>query len=255
MNTNKNSYTIIYATILVVVVAALLAIVSLGLKDRQQENIQVEKQMNILGSANLGKDVKNVSDKNSYIKEEFSKYVKEAFVINANGEVIAKDSTDIVKSKAFGIEPSAQFDIMRKIEQGNTSYRDKLELPIFICYTPEGEKLIILSCYGSGLWGPIWGFISLKDDFQTISGALFDHASETPGLGGEIVTDKFRSQFIGKIVMQDNNIVPIKIVKGGIKDAKHEVDALSGATITSVAVQTMIENWLKVYEPFLEKQK
>ena len=72
MNTNKNSYTIIYATILVVVVAALLAIVSLGLKDRQQENIQVEKQMNILGSANLGKDVKNASDKNSYIKEEFS---------------------------------------------------------------------------------------------------------------------------------------------------------------------------------------
>ena len=131
----------------------------------------------------------------------------------------------------------------------------KLRLPVFVCKTAEGKTVNIFSCYGPGLWGPIWGYLSLEDDFRTVHGALFDHKSETPGLGAEIVTDKFRGQFKGKEIFKDNAMVSVKVVKGGAKDHEHEVDALSGATITSTAVQTMIMNWLQYYLPYIQKNK
>lgn len=255
MDTNKNSYTVIYATILVVVVAALLAIVSLSLKDKQQINIEVEKQMNILGSAHLAKGAKEAPNKNKYIQDEFTKNITEALIINAEGDVVESFTENIVESEAFKIEPSKQFSLIRQINEGNEALKKDLKLPVFICTTPDGAKSIILSCYGQGLWGDIWGYISLKDDYQTLNGALFDHAGETPGLGAEITSDKFKSQFEGKSIFDNDNISPIKVVKGGVKDAKHEIDAISGATITSTCVQDMISNWLKYYEPYLKKQK
>ncbi len=257
MDTNKNSYTIIYTIVLVAVVAAILAVVYTLLKPVQQTNIVVEKQMNILSSAFLAADAGNASDKNSYIQEQFGRFVKEGIVVNANGDVIKSDSENIAQSDAFKVSPAEQFDIMRKIasakdEQQAQQLREQLQLPVFICDTPEGKKYI-LSCYGSGLWGPIWAYISVNDNLSTIYGALFDHKSETPGLGGEIVTDNFRNQFVDKVIVENGAISHIKVVKGGAKDKEHEIDALSGATITSNAVQSMISMWLEYYMPYLQK--
>ncbi|MCI1720551.1 MAG: NADH:ubiquinone reductase (Na(+)-transporting) subunit C [Bacteroidales bacterium] len=260
MDTNKNSYTIIYSTVLVVIVAAVLALVSMGLKAKQQTNIDVEKQLSMLGSANLAKDVKNAPNKNTYVENEFNKYFVKGLVINAKGEIIKSDSTNLVKSEAFQISPEEQYEIMKKIAAATSdSEKDKLmsqlRLPVFVCKTADGKEVSIFSCYGPGLWGPIWGYISLQDDFRTVYGALYDHKSETPGLGAEIVTDKFRGQFSGKEIFKDNTLVSVKVVKGGAKDHEHEVDALSGATITSTAVQTMLMNWLQYYLPYIQKNK
>ncbi len=254
MNTNKNSYTIIYAAVLVGVVSTILALLSMGLKDRQQTNINVEKQLNILKSAGRANEVSDAKDKNSYVQSEFAKDIVSALVVNAKGEVVKEDDSDLVNSEAFTISPAEQFDIMRKIDGADETAKEallsSLRLPVFICRA-EGKVYLILSCYGSGLWGPIWGYLAVNEDSRTLGGALFDHKSETPGLGGEIVTDKFRGQFIDKIIYDGQQPTPIKVVKGGAKDKNHEIDALSGATITSTAVEAMISKWLGFYEPYL----
>lgn len=258
MDTNKNTYTVIYTIVLVAVVATILAVVSIGLKPKQQENIKVEKQMNILGCDNLAAEAKTASNKNAYIQDEFKKYITGALVVNTSGEVLESFDSDIDNCNAFKVSPADQFDLMRKID-GTQDQAAKdamvkdLRLPVFICSNPDGTKHYILSGYGAGLWGPIWSYIAVKEDGK-IAGALFDHASETPGLGGEIVTDKFRSQFTGKVILSDGEIIPVTVVKGGNANAEaNEINAISGATITSKAVQTMISNWMNYYKPYLQK--
>lgn len=256
MDTNKNTYTVIYTIVLVAVVATILAVVSIGLKPRQQENIKVEKQMNILNCDNLATDAKTVSDRNSYVQSEFDKYITEALIVNCKGEVTGTFNEKIGDCEAFKIATADQFDIMRKMDgtadqAAKEALAKDIQLPVFICNNPDGTKHYILSGYGAGLWGPIWTYIAVKEDGK-IAGALFDHESETPGLGGEIVTDKFRSQFNDKVVMENGEIVPITVVKGGAKNP-NEIDALSGATITSKAVEKMIADWMALYKPYLQK--
>lgn len=258
MNTNRNSYTIIYAAVLVAVVSTVLALISLGLKERQQTNIDVEKQLNILNSAGSAEDAAQAKDKNAYVQEAFAKDIVAALVVNARGEVIRTDTEDLIKSEAFAISPAAQYDIMRKIESAQGEQKEalleSLRLPVFVGHNDKGD-FQILSCYGSGLWGPIWGYLAVNDSFRELCGSLFDHKSETPGLGGEIATEKFRTQFVGKVIFEGGELTPVKVVKGGAKDAAHEIDALSGATITSTAVQDMVSQWLKYYEPYLKSRQ
>ena len=258
MDTNKNTYTVIYTIALVAIVATILAVVSMGLKNRQQTNIKVEKQMNILNCAGLAADAKTVSDRNKYVQDEFDKYIAEAQIVNNEGEIVESFTDKIGDCDAFRVAAADQYDIMRKIDgtqdqAAKEALAKDLKLPVFICNNPDGSKNYILSGYGSGLWGPIWTYIAVKEDGK-IAGALFDHASETPGLGGEIVTDKFRSQFTDKAILENGEIIPITVVKGGNANAKaNEINAISGATITSKAVQTMISNWMNYYKPYLQK--
>ena len=107
---------------------------------------------------------------------------------------------------------------------------------------------------GKGLWGPIWGYLSLKEDLRTINGVNFDHKSETPGLGAEINTTAFESQFIGKQLFRDDEFTGILVQKGGAAPGDmHAVDAISGGTITSKALEAMIYDCLKNYVDYLKK--
>jgi Na+-transporting NADH:ubiquinone oxidoreductase subunit C len=105
---------------------------------------------------------------------------------------------------------------------------------------------------GTGLWGPIWGYISLQPNMNTVFGAVFDHQGETPGLGAEISTEWYQKYFIGKTLFQDSTkFVSIKVIKGGAKkDDSHAVDAISGGTITSKALEAMIDTCLVQYKTF-----
>ena len=107
-------------------------------------------------------------------------------------------------------------------------------------YTFDGG--IILPLKGTGLWGPIWGYLAL-DNASTVVGAVFDHKGETPGLGGEIATDKFAQRFIGK--KMDTQAIHLK--KNADRSNPYEVDAISGGTMTSNGVTAMLE---KAYEDY-----
>ncbi|MDD2594951.1 MAG: NADH:ubiquinone reductase (Na(+)-transporting) subunit C [Bacteroidales bacterium] len=252
MNTNSNTYTIIYSTILVVVVAGVLALVSSLLKPRQQDNIALEKMQTILRAANLGADANEQADKTAYIKDLYQQHITNSYILNYKGEVI--------DGEAFNVDLKAQANIIKKIdaakdEASAEALKASLKLPVFVC-TTDNQTLNIFPCYGAGLWGAIWGYISVEDDFATIHGAIFDHESETPGLGAEIAHEKFYGKFAGKRLEKDGAFKSIAIVKGGGQaDNVNGVDAISGATITCKALETTIDSWFKEYLPYFNIKK
>ena len=139
-----------------------------------------------------------------------------------------------------------------KIEQ-----RKPLEdqnLPVFVAANDKGENLIILPLEGKGLWGPIYGYISFLPDLNTIYGVTFDHKGETPGLGAEINTPWFESQFAGKKIFEGDRFVSVKVLKSNEKPVEdHSVDAISGGTITSKGLEAMLYDCIRKYEDFLKK--
>lgn len=228
MNKQGNTYTFLYSVILVVVVAALLSIVSLSLQPRQDENRQNEKRQNILSAIHVTSTAENSA-------ELFNKYIKEQFILNAKGEEI--------DGKAFDV------DIAKEYKKAS----DKRQLPVFVANI-DGTDKYILPIYGAGLWGPIWGYISLDDNKTTVYGTFFDHQGETPGLGAEITTPGFNEQFKSKEIFSGNELTSIHIIKGGNASGANEVDAISGGTITSKGVEAMLKNYLTYYEPFLKQR-
>ncbi|MDR1756550.1 MAG: NADH:ubiquinone reductase (Na(+)-transporting) subunit C [Culturomica sp.] len=228
MNRQGNTYTFIYAVVLVVIVAALLAVVSLWLQPQQNENVENEKRRNILSAVKI-----EASAETS--KELFDKYIIEQFAVNSKGEKITGD--------AFRTDMAQEF---------KKSCEERL-LPVFVAQTDNGVKYI-LPLYGTGLWGPLWGYLSLDEDKNTVYGAVFAHKGETPGLGAEITTAPFSDQFVGKTIFDNEQLISILIKKGGNASGPHEVDAISGGTITSKGVEAMIRSYLSCYESFL-KQK
>jgi len=110
---------------------------------------------------------------------------------------------------------------------------------------------------GKGLWDEIWGSIAIKDDFNTIGGVAFNHTAETPGLGAEIKDNKnWKSKFTGKKLFNSaGEFVSVDVVKGGVKEPDHQVDAISGATVTCVGVAEMLDRGIEVYLPYFESLK
>ena len=232
MNTNKNSYTLIYATVMVIIVALTLAFVSSSLKEKQESNKRLDKMKQILGSLNI-----DLKDKDA--EAIFNQYITDEIVLNSKGEVINSDV------KAFDI------DIKKELAKD----LDARNLPLYIANV-DGETKYIVSLLGAGLWGPIWGYISLDANKSTVYGTFFSHASETPGLGAEIALPKFQKQFIGKDILNDQNkFVSIAILKAGQKPSgQDKVDAISGGTITSKGVEAMLKRCIGQYEIYLQQK-
>ena len=156
-----------------------------------------------------------------------------------------------MKEVAGTSELKAQYDAMRKIgDNGDESLLEGLRLPVYI-FNVNGQIIRVVPCYGAGLWGPIWGYLAFTEDMNTIDGAVFDHKGETPGLGAEIALPKFYEPFKGKQILDENgDFVSISVVKGGAKGDIHGVDAISGGTITSKALENTMRTWLSFYRPY-----
>ena len=234
---HSNKYIFVYSIILVVVIAVSLTIVAVMLKPSQEENIRIEKMQNILSSVNIS----TTEIPKKQVGEVYSKYIKTAFAVNSKGDVIEQDA-----SKVFAIELSNE--LKKPVE--------KQSLPVFIASLESGDTAFIVPLRGKGLWGPVWGYMSFKNDFNTIFGTIFDHKGETPGLGAEINQEWFMKPFVGKqIFTEDGKLVAVSIVKGGAKpDDIHGVDAISGGTITSKGVEKMLLDNLTNYEAYFKKQ-
>ena len=182
---------------MVIVVAAVLAIASISLKPFQDKNAEIEKKSNILKSVGLVVP-QNAASKEKWTEDAYNKHIVKAFVIDSLGD--PKAGID-----AFNIDMKAE--IAKAGKDRN--------LPVFEYKDDQGNQLYIIPVRGRGLWGPIWGYVALKSDFNTIAGATFDHQGETPGLGAEINTPAFQSQFNGKKIFDGNTFTSIKVMKGG----------------------------------------
>jgi Na+-transporting NADH:ubiquinone oxidoreductase subunit C len=238
INVNSNAYTVIYSVVMVVVVAVLLTIAATALKPAQQKNKEIEKKQFILKTVGKTEGVETATNKAQFIDEQYSKYIVESYVVDESGN--KKDGD------AFATELKVQLRVDK----------DKRVLPVFVC--KDGDKtLYVFQLYGRGLWGPIWGYVALESDFNTIAGVVFDHEGETPGLGAEITTEKFQAEFINKQILENGTLpeIPITVQKPGPELNNHTVDGISGGTITSRGVQAMFADNLKDYLGFINKMR
>ncbi len=227
MKNFSNTYIYTFSIVMVVVVALLLSIAAMQLKPFQDKNIEVEKKQNILASVRISSTPADAVDL-------YSKYITESFVLNNKGEKQDGDA----------------FTIDLKTELSKPAAERKL--PVFVATLENGTKAYVVPLRGKGLWGPIWGYISLEPDMNTVYGTVFDHQGETPGLGAEISTSWFQEPFRGKTIFKDpTDFVSIQVVKGGApKNDPHAVDAISGGTITSKSLQAMLDSCLVQYKTY-----
>ncbi len=232
MKINKQSvtYTIIYISVIIIVVGTALAFTYMSLKNRQQANADAEKMKEILASVHLVAPEGMVVD-------EFNKCITKQYIVNIAGETIV--------GNAFGVDVKLE---SKKLES------ERL-LPVYECNLGKLGIKYILPVYGAGLWGPIWGYVAMDDDGSTIYGAYFSHSGETPGLGANISEEPFQRQFDKKHMFVDSIFLPVSVIKKGQKPNNNAeyVDAVSGGTITSKGVADMLSNCLKPYEAFLRK--
>ncbi len=201
IDTNSNTYTIIYAAVIVVIVAFLLAFVSSVLKPTQDANVMRDKKNQILISLNI------TGLKGADIDSKYASVVTNE--IPQGSQVVYEANVD-----------------------GSTKY--------------------VLPVKGRGLWGSLWGYISVNEDKQTVYGTYFDHEGETAGLGARIKERWFQEQFNGKSIFDENGNVALTVVKAGTSKSAMEVDGVTGATLTSNGVAGMVKDGLTNYESFLK---
>ena len=235
INKESNVYTVIYAAVLVVVVGFALALVYQALRPAQLENIANDTKKQILAAALI------YPTADQTVGSLYDAHIKESYCVN---------------SKGVKVEGASAFDVDMATEVKKPA--DERLLPVFVCSTEKGVKYIV-PVAGAGLWGPIWGYIAMNADGQTIYGAYFGHQGETPGLGAEIERPAFSSQFEGKSIFGSNGAFEsVLVVKKGQEPAgRAYVNAVSGGTITSQGVQKMLYSSLEPYTAFfknLDKQ-
>jgi Na+-transporting NADH:ubiquinone oxidoreductase subunit C len=242
INTEKNSYTIIFASVMVAVVGTILAFLASSLSEKIKENERLEKQQNILYAMGINQNEGEGSVSfipTDAVAGEFSKYIKEQLIIE--GEKITKDD------QAYLIDLKKQATAAKN---GETR-----KLPLFIG-DKDGKTFYIIPMRGKGLWDAIWGFVAL-DEEMVVQGVYFDHAAETPGLGANIKQRYFMDDFAGESILDGTKYSGITVAKGNndplneIKD-DNEVDALAGATITGNGVSAMISESVNLYKDYLE---
>ena len=243
INTERNSYTLLFAIGLVIVVGTLLAAIDASLKDKIRINKTLEKQQNILYAIGINE---NEGNNASFIaaeraEDEFNKYITEQIYIQ-DGKVVVDDQAyliDVKKEKALAKDPSY-----------------KRKLPLFIAQK-DGENLFVAPIRGKGLWDAIWAYVAI-DKEMIIRGIYFDHKAETPGLGANIKQRFFMDDFIGEALLDKNgNFKGVTVSKTNLDPKNedkydHEVDAIAGSTITGDGVTAMIKNDLSLYQSYFK---
>jgi len=227
---HSNRYTLIYAVVFTTILAVVLAVTATSLAPMQAANEARAKKQAILGSV--------MEVNNETLETDYANYIQEI--------VIRNDGNEVAEAAAFDID----------ITKESKKAEEERLLPIYV-FENGGEKKYIVPMQGSGLWGPISAYLALEADLNTISGVVFDHQGETPGLGAEITTAGFQDQYSGKKLFDDSgDFTSIKVLKGvgnDITGKPHEVDGLAGATITANGVTDMFSEELRYYTAFFKK--
>ena len=241
----SNAYIIVFSAILTIVLGGLLSLTSVGLKDKQDEQVELDTKKKILGAVT---DISAIKDP----KEILALYEKKVSskVVDINGNLVEKDKkgNPIVAEKV-------------NIAKNYKLSKEERVYPVFMFMSdadPTQVEAYIFPMYGAGLWDWISGYLALEQDLNTVKGIAFDHKQETPGLGARITEEAVKSRYKGtKIFDASGNLVSITMVKGegntGLSE--HQVDGMSGATMTAKGVNVMLSTYLECYTAFIDQVK
>lgn len=240
----SNTYIILFSVVLTIVLGGLLSITSVGLKPAQDIQVELDTKKKILGAV---MDISNISDP----KELLALYDKrvQSKVVDINGNEIEKDKkgNPIIAEKV-------------NIQKNYRFAKEDRQYPVFM-FTAEGSEKVdsyIFPMFGNGLWDWISGFIALDNNLNGIQGIAFDHKQETPGLGARITSDVIQNRYKGKEIYDESGkLVSVTMVKGEGNSGlnSHQVDGLSGATMTAKGVNKMLDQYLSCYQAYFQKIK
>ena len=241
----SNLYVIVFSAILTIILGGLLSLANQGLKPMQQKSVELDTKKKILGSVT---DLKG--KKGNEVLSMYEQTISSS-VVDIEGNPISKDEK--------GDELAAEdVDIAKNFKKDAADR----QYPVFIYHEPgdpTGVEAYILPVFGKGLWGPIYGFVALDTDLNTIKGISLDHDKETPGLGARITGSDVQDRYIGKKIFDDDgDLMSVSMLKGENNSAEaldeHHIDGMSGATITGKGVNDMLLNYLGHYQKFIEKK-
>lgn len=237
INKDGNGYTFAFSIIIVIVVGVVLSSLSIGLGPQKKANVEVKKKMSILSAIGVESTRQDGSEK-------YKQYIKNSYVISHDGTL---QENLPAEKQAFNL------DVQKQARDKTINTSDRL-YPIFEA-DKEGELIYVLPVVGKGLWGPVWGYVALASDYETIVGASFDHSGETPGLGAEISQSFFSDRYNGEKIAIDGKFTPIAVVKDGTGSEPQKVDGITGGTITSKGVEKMVNETMEVYYKYFSKNK
>ena len=236
MNTNSNAYTVIYTTLVVVVVAALLAFTAMKLKPSQDANAKAETLRQMMSAAQVKPTDELYATRNADILQLYADNIQEAYTIGRDGKENGRLSTELSK-----------IELVDRLKPQDKALKDGGEVTLPVYVFKSGVSVIPV--YGAGLWGPVWGYVAFQPNGHTIAGVYFDHESETPGLGAKIKDEAwFREKFIGKKVEWGNEPAFRLEKNAEATGAENAVDAITGATMTSKGLNEALNVWFKAYE-------
>tara|TARA_B100000427_G_scaffold75592_1_gene61607 strand:- start:97 stop:813 length:717 start_codon:yes stop_codon:yes gene_type:complete len=232
---HSNRYTLIFVFIVTVILGTILSFTKENLRESQEQNLKADVNKTILRSLGFSEQ-EGSSWSNEDVEEIFTSNIK-ALCVDPEGNIIDNILLE-------------EIDIEKNVEQ----------LPVYLKIVNNELQGIALPVAGKGLWSTVFGYIALEPDLNTVLGIQFYKHGETPGLGGEVEKKWFTNNFTGKKIRNDNDeIIGIEVLKGKVdnskKDAIHQVDGISGATVTSKGVTIFLKDDLKRYEAYLNKVK
>lgn len=239
LNTNSNGYTLGFLAVMVLIVGGTLAFVSDALKPTIDANQELDRRTKIMKAIlSLPEADEKSTLTAQFVNNEYETKVK-GFLVSYNGEVVAQAIPE-------------KYDFRKEMKDATIALEDK-KFPVYT-YESNGETVMVLQMIGLGLWDEINGYLALKADNETIQGVAFDHKGETPGLGAELVKNKFREQFYDQNLFDGKGVYDFTVYKSGKlpKDGKG-VDGLAGATLTTDGIHAMVKTTIENYKNYLSK--
>lgn len=238
--------TLLVATVLCVVCSLAVSGAAVALKDRQEQNVILDQQKNILDATGLAIGEYGVQAAKLDMNQinELNGWISEKFVDLESGDYVGGETDDTVSidNRKYNIGEPSRPKTMR----------------VFFVEEPGSGKIsqVVLPVFGKGLWGTLYGYLAVRSDLNTIQGLTFYSHKETPGLGGEVDNPSWKAQWEGVKLYDESGAPAAMVFKGPAPSGdQHSVDGLSGATITSRGVTNLIRYWASQdgYGPYLGK--
>ncbi|NUM54337.1 MAG: Na(+)-translocating NADH-quinone reductase subunit C [Candidatus Hydrogenedentes bacterium] len=253
MQLNSVKYTIMFAAIVCIACSIMVAVSAVALAERQELNRKVYKQRNVLMAAGIIKDGEKVS--NQDVVKLFDENTEMKLVDLKTGEYVEDGDPASYNQLAARDDPAQS----HPAPENSSSIKRVPNKGLVFHVMKEGKvDAVVVPIEGYGLWGTLYGYLALEHDGNTIRGITYYDHKETPGLGGEVDNPKWKALWPGRKGFDDDGKPAIRVIKGkagSVDEAPHEIDGMSGATITSNGVTHMMDFWLGEagYGPFLHK--
>jgi Na+-transporting NADH:ubiquinone oxidoreductase subunit C len=241
---DSTKYTVAFATVVCVVCALLVSVAAVSLQPRQAANARLYMEKNVLLAAGLAEPGVDLSERE--VRAIFDKSIRTRLVDFETGKLVPEDKVD---ARGFDQRKARNDPAASRVAPPNNAGIGRIPNHGVVHFIMKDDAVdqVVIAVEGLGMWGTIYGFLSLAPDGNTVRGLTYYDQKETPGLGGEIGNPKWQALWRGRRGFDDQWNARITVIKGEAGSPETDplrVDGLSGATVTSNAITRLMQFWL-----------